>query len=437
MDNVIAIFDIGKTNKKILLFNSQYEVVYQEEIHFNEIQDDDGFPCDDIEAIVQWIHCTIKNIQNMPEFSLVGINFSTHGATLVYLDENGQRITPLYNYLKPLSKFNIQSFYDQYQGLDEFSRCTASPSMGMLNAGVQMLWLKNTKPHYWEKVKTILHYPQYLSYTLTNCISADYTSIGAHTALWNYDKMKYHQWISDENIILPSPSVSEYPKTISINNIEIAVGQGMHDSSASLIPLLKMNTKHFILISTGTWIVCMNPFSNKPLSTQQLQNNCLCFMTPECQQIKSNMQFLGNQHDINARKMAEHFKINKTPYLKVAPDSRLIKQCINKSQHLILSTPLSFNQSCDETVFAQFNNFKTAYHQLVYEISNKVHQAIQLISDHESIPELIYISGGFSKNKLFIEYLTQLLPDQKIIMSEIQNSSALGAAMIMAKPSSK
>ena len=41
--NVIAVFDIGKTNKKIMLFDENVNVVFQEEQKFEEIVDDDGF----------------------------------------------------------------------------------------------------------------------------------------------------------------------------------------------------------------------------------------------------------------------------------------------------------------------------------------------------------------------------------------------------------
>ena len=41
--DVLLVFDIGKTNKKFLLFNRELEIVYEEEIQFEEIKDDDGF----------------------------------------------------------------------------------------------------------------------------------------------------------------------------------------------------------------------------------------------------------------------------------------------------------------------------------------------------------------------------------------------------------
>ena len=40
---VILIFDVGKTNKKLLLFDEQYKVVFEESKQFTETTDEDGF----------------------------------------------------------------------------------------------------------------------------------------------------------------------------------------------------------------------------------------------------------------------------------------------------------------------------------------------------------------------------------------------------------
>jgi glycerol kinase len=53
--DIIAIFDIGKTNKKILLFDRSLKLVRQEEQQFEERLDEDGFPCDDLVKIEQGI----------------------------------------------------------------------------------------------------------------------------------------------------------------------------------------------------------------------------------------------------------------------------------------------------------------------------------------------------------------------------------------------
>ena len=37
---VILIFDIGKTNKKLILYNERYQLVHEESIQFSEIKDE-------------------------------------------------------------------------------------------------------------------------------------------------------------------------------------------------------------------------------------------------------------------------------------------------------------------------------------------------------------------------------------------------------------
>lgn len=51
MEKVLAVFDIGKTNKKLLLFNEQLQVVQQTEEKFPVTSDEDGTECDDIVRI--------------------------------------------------------------------------------------------------------------------------------------------------------------------------------------------------------------------------------------------------------------------------------------------------------------------------------------------------------------------------------------------------
>ena len=163
-ETVIAIFDIGKTNKKLLLFNEDLRVVSETEQKFLEITDDDGFECDDIEHIENWIHESLTILVHSEKYDLKAVNFSTYGATVVYLDEEGKRLTPVYNYLKPMDEKIAESLYSRHGGRDEFCRRTASPALGMLNSGFNRYGLKSEKPEVFAKVKYILHFPQYLSY---------------------------------------------------------------------------------------------------------------------------------------------------------------------------------------------------------------------------------------------------------------------------------
>jgi len=432
MVNVIAVIDIGKTNKKILLFNEEFDVVYRNATRFDEISDEDGYPCDDIESIENWIQSEIKRIQAEGEYNIKAINFSTHGASLIYLDAQGHRITPLYNYLKPLNLEEHKEFYEANGGQEEFSRKTASPAYGMLNTGLQILKLQKEKPEFWNKVDTILHYPQYLSYLFTKQITADFTSVGAHTATWDFDTMQYHKWISDYKLNLPTPQNGKEAIVTSFNGQEIAIGTGLHDSSASIIPLLESEKDNeFILLSTGTWIIAMNPFSKETLTQHQLKNNCLCFMTPQKQQIKSSMQFLGKIHEVYISALSTYFKVDIDTHLQLELNAALCNELINANARVFLSEGIDSDFEAHPELLADYTNYESAYYQLVFEISKKVIHGINLISDKNSAIKDIYISGGFNKNEIFIRFLKLLKNDIEIKISDCKNESALGAALMM------
>ncbi|WP_139959228.1 FGGY family carbohydrate kinase [Flavicella sediminum] len=432
MINVIAVIDIGKTNKKILLFDETFEVVYRNATRFDEVSDEDGYPCDDIESIENWIQNEIKRIQEEGEYSVKAINFSTHGASLIYLDKNGDRITPLYNYLKPLNLEEYEELYDVYGGKEEFSRKTASPAYGMLNTGLQILKLQKEKPEFWSKVDAILHYPQYLSYLFTKQITADFTSVGAHTATWDFDKMQYHQWIQDKDIKLPQPSNGREAIVSDFNGQAIAVGSGLHDSSSSIIPVLQnCNNKEFVLLSTGTWIIAMNPYSTEKLTQHQLSNNCLCFMTPEKQQIKSSMQFLGRIHEVYLEPLAKHFDVDIDTHLELKLDTKYISELISANKRIYLSEGIDTDFEANPVLLKQFDSYKEAYYQLTYEISKKVVAGIDLILDENNALKEIYVSGGFNRNEMFVEFIAQMKKGIDIKIPNCKNESALGAALLM------
>ncbi|WP_244954789.1 FGGY family carbohydrate kinase [Winogradskyella helgolandensis] len=432
MVNVIAVIDIGKTNKKILLFNEEFDVVYRNATRFDEVSDEDGYPCDDIESIENWIQNEIKRIQAEGEYGIKAINFSTHGASLIYLDAQGHRITPLYNYLKPLSLDTYHDFYDANGGQEEFSRKTASPAYGMLNTGLQILKLQKEKPEFWNKVETILHYPQYLSYLFTKQITADFTSVGAHTATWDFDTMQYHKWVSDYKLNLPTPQNGKKAIVTTFNGEEIAIGTGLHDSSASIIPLLETEKDNeFILLSTGTWIIAMNPFSKETLTQHQLKNNCLCFMTPQKQQVKSSMQFLGKIHEVYIAALSTYFKVDIDTHLQLELNETLCSELMNTNTRVFLAEGIDSDFEAHPYLLTNYSNYEAAYYQLVFEISKKVIQGINLISDKDSAIKEVYISGGFNKNLIFIAFLKLLKNDIEIKISDCKNESALGAALMM------
>jgi sugar (pentulose or hexulose) kinase len=428
---VIAVFDIGKTNKKMLLFDEHLELVYQQEEKFPTILDEDGFDCDDIDRIVIWTKKSIEALITENKYDLISINFSTYGATLAFIGENGERVTPLYNYLKSIPQGIAEPLYEQYGGREEFCRCTASPALGMLNSGMQILWLKKTKPEAYAKVKYVMHLPQYLSYCFTGRVTSEYTSIGCHTALWNFDTMTYHHWLSSQNIQLPAPMPNDTLFSSNIKNIIVATGIGIHDSSASIVPYLQNGKEKFILISTGTWCIFMNPFNEEPLTDEQLGKDTLCYMNTLQQQVKSSRLFMGHIHQVNSQRIADYFNVKRDFYEDVKANNQLISKLIKQNQRksVFFSNGLPADY-IDETVdLSIFSNIEEAYHQLMIDLTFKALETLRLVIPKNDQTTILYISGGFARNEIFVRLLASLMPHKNVYTSEIDNASALGAAL--------
>ena len=185
---VTAVFDIGKTNKKFFLFDKHYQEVMREYTRLPLTVDEDGHETEDIALLEAWVKATFHAVLENEKYEVKALNFSTYGASLVHLDHEGNVLTPLYNYTKPIDTTITDAFYEQYGDSLKIATETASPQAGMLNAGLQLFWLKKRYPDTFKKIKYSLHLPQYLSFLFTGIAVSEYTSIGCHTNLWDYDK---------------------------------------------------------------------------------------------------------------------------------------------------------------------------------------------------------------------------------------------------------
>jgi sugar (pentulose or hexulose) kinase len=432
-EKVIAIYDIGKTNKKIVLFNEDFKIVSEIEEKFVEIQDDDGFECDDIEHIESWIKESLSGLVSSDNYDLKAVNFTTYGATLVYLDENGKRLTPVYNYLKPIDDKICESLYKRYGGRDEFCRRTASPALGMLNSGLQPLWLRAAKPEVFARIKYILHFPQYLSYIITGKIYSEHTSIGCHTALWDFDNMNYHPWIKVYGLNLPKPVPVETVDEVKIDSKTLKIGIGIHDSSSSLAPYFSGRDGKFLLISTGTWCINMNPFNTEKLTAGQLDKDCLCYMSITRQPVKSSRLFLGHLHETVLKQISDHFRKPQDYYKKIKADNQLSSVLKSKfsSKKIFFQTGPYSRELKDYIDMYEFSTFEEAYHQLMNELGDLTIEAVNLVIPETDETENIYITGGFSKNELFQNIISMAYPTKSVYTSEIANGSALGAALVV------
>lgn len=430
---VIAIFDIGKTNKKFFLIDEAYSIVLERSIPFEEIVDEDGDACDDVNLLSHWVIDTLTEVLLIKKFDVKAINFSAYGASFVYIDEMGNVIAPLYSYLKIYPEQFKNDFYKIYGGEEKVSCETASPVLGSLNSGMQLYRMMKEKPALYSQIKYALHLPQYISYLITKQACSDITSIGSHTQLWNFQTNSYHQWVKEEGIekklapVLPSNQAVE---TV-FSNKKLKAGTGLHDSSAALIPYLAVFIEPFILLSTGTWCISLNPFNKTPLTNDELKQDCLCYMEYQGKPVKASRLFAGYEHEQQVKRLAIQFDKPVDFYKKVKFDAGIITS-LQKKYNFDQATendgaaiePSNFGNRD----IASFKNYTAAYHCLLLDIIRLQYQSTQLIVRGSAVSR-IFVDGGFSNNSIYMHLLALTFPEMEVYAASVAQATAMGAAL--------
>ncbi|NJB35133.1 FGGY-family carbohydrate kinase [Croceivirga sp. JEA036] len=428
-EEVTAVFDIGKTNKKFFLFNQDFQEIYREYARFDLIVDEDGHPTENLDALKIWMKEVFTRILNTDKHNIKAINFSTYGASLVHLDESGKVLTPLYNYTKPLPEDIIEEFYGKYGPPEEFYKSTGSANDGMLNSGFQLYWLKHKKPKIYSKIKFSLHLPQYLSYIFTGIALSEYTSIGCHTALWDYNKKDYHQWVYEEEIHRKLPQIvsTETSVNMNYNGRRIKIGVGIHDSSAALLPYVRSIKDKFILVSTGTWSIALNPFSEQALNEEDIAKNCINYMRINGKPVKASRVFLGNEYGIQVKKLAAHFNLPEVYHKSVSFDYDTFFDIIKDFSYCFKWETITDPNMPERTTFS-YNKFEHAYHQLMIELVLIQVNYIKVAAGNDVI-EKLYVDGGFSDNDVYIKLVSHYLRNMDLSTTDSSLGSALGAAI--------
>lgn len=423
-----AIFDVGKTNKKLLLFDEEFQSIEEQSQSFAEGSDAEGFPCDDLPRLNSWLLDHWENLRSRSDIVLKGVNFSAYGASFVHLDAAGNPIPPLYNYLKPLDAGLQDRFYADValhdgQNREAFAARTSSPMMGMLNSGLQLYWLAGSKPDVFSHIKTALHLPQYLSYLLSGEKFSDYTSLGCHTALWDFQTGTYHPWVKRWGVEEKLAPITKDP--IATVKDGVLIGVGLHDSSAALLPYLLRQEEPFLLLSTGTWCINLNPFNKEHLSPEALCRDCLAYLTPKGNPVKASRVFFGREHDHQVERMAKHYGVSVDFYKKLTGREKVelqegfIPACMQGTG------PVEGIQN-GEWNFSACPDAISAYYTLMRGLMDLLKIAIELVDN--GVPTF-YVDGGFAQNPIFMNMLASDFPNKQVEALEFNQATALGALM--------
>jgi len=215
-----------------------------------------------------------------------------------------------------------------------------------------------------------------------------------------------------------------------IEGLTVKSGEILHESYASLVPYLKGSGEQFILVATGTWCTFMNPFNTEPLTAEQLRGGKLYYMSIDQKEVRSSRFYLGHIHDKNLERLNDYFGIQDGLYKTIKiRDLKIWKLLVNKQGRVFFRGGIPADYVDNEVDMSQFLTFADAYHQMMFDLVDVCMESVRLILAQDDKTEIVYITGGFARNDTFVRLLATRLPRKRVFTSEINDASALGAAI--------
>ena len=425
MVEACLVFDLGKTNKKVFVFNQKLEVIYSDSIRISRVLDEDGDLVEDLQSTINWVKEKYSFAKHHKDFKITAVNCCGYASALVFVNEHGQPLLPFYGDSKTFGYKLKKSFLEEHGSVYEITR---SPNLGILNAGHQLFWLEKSKTEKFRELKFALSLPQFIMSIFHGEFVQEYTTIGCHSLLWDFEKSRMADWTSRYSClqmpVLPSSQV--YHKD------NVSFGIGIHDKSAVLLPYLKEYKEPFILLATGTWTTTFNPNEvDANFSTKEFQKGCLTYLLPDGKTLKASRLFSGDEHNRVTQHLAIHFNKPLDYFKEVQLDPKILRKLRSSSKQFTPAmTGLEEQIDCPfmDRSLNSFQSYEEAYHQFLLDlVAQQIHSILQTMGSQ--VIKDIVVEGGFSQNELFISLLQEAFFNLKIRVNKDGSASARGAAL--------
>lgn len=258
----VAVIDIGKTNAKLALVDTETMTERAVVTRPNTVVHGPPWPHFDVAGHWRFLLDALGEVHRT--YGVSAISVTTHGAAGVLLDQTGGLAAPVLDY----EHSGPDALAEAYNTLRPPFEETGSPRLpGGLNLGAQLHWMFATDPGLRARVATCLTYPQYWGYRLTGVAASDVSSLGCHTDLWAPKARTFSTLVERLGLagkMAPARSAFDVlgcilPTVARETGLprETPVHCGIHDSNASLLPHILTREPPFSVVSTGTWVIAL------------------------------------------------------------------------------------------------------------------------------------------------------------------------------------
>ena len=449
----IAVLDVGKTNKKVLIYDKNFNVLEETVESFPEIETD-GLQLEQPQAVFDWFCGILAGYSE--KFTIEAISVTTHGATVVCVDDQGSLTTPPLSYTNTTEEGFADEFFSKFGSRDQLQQETGTAEVGdLINAGKMVYYLKKNFPEEFEKTSWILSYPQYFGFKLTAQAGAEPTMLGCHSFLFDPYNVAYSQVAEKLGIIdkLPSKINNTWEKLGTVSpdiakktgvGTDCVVTYGLHDSNASLVPYLISGDEKFILDSTGTWCVAMRPSDKVAFDESEIGKLVFYNMDIFKDPVKTSIFMGGLEFETYMKILNEKFPSKELPDF----DPQVYQSVLEKCTEFILPSvtkgtgifpksppravdgdevvPLEDLQS-GKTFPSFMEDFDRSCAVLILSLVIQTAKAFEYAGIEEG--DNIFVEGGFRHNQPYLRLLTAMYPKSRVCTTDIKEATALGSAI--------
>jgi len=453
MKYAIAVLDVGKTNKKVAVYDDGMRKVALRTKEIGTIKIED-FDVEDVDAIFSWFLREIKELGR--SFPIRVITVSAHGASVVCVGADGKPSLPPIAYTNEVDSEVHERFWAAMGNADEVQRLTATAEIKpLINVG-KLLWFQRERwPKEFERTAHVLFFPQFFSYLLSGAVSADITYTGCHTYLWDYKKNDWSFVVDRLGIRekLPKRPRPPYDELGCISSrvaaetglaADTLVTLGIHDSNSSLIPYLISQEEDFLLNSTGTWCVAMHPAKVVEFAPEELGKMVFYNLSYQGYPIKTSILLGGFELSFYSSMLMRRHNRSDWPVY----DSAMYSSILKKRRSFILPTlmpgtgqfPNSVARVIDgDEVFTAdelvnnrrwpevFENYQEGFALANLSLAIQTRTALHRVGLSPGVR--VFIEGGFRQNGNYLSLLGALLPDNPVYVTALDEATSFGAAL--------
>lgn len=453
MEYAIAVLDVGKTNKKLFIFDDQLNQITSVYRTF-PAEKRNGILIEDVDGLLHWFYDELSSFAQ--QYPIRVISVSTHGAAFVGVDEKGHRSLPMIDYTHDPGEDFHRRFYGAVGDRDDLQRTTATLELKpLINPAKLLMYTREQFPDDFAATRWFLPYPGYFAMQLTGEPTADYTYVGCHTYLWDFHRDTWST-VADRLGIrerLPqkigsprealAPIRPQLAERLGLSS-ETVVAYGIHDSNAALLPYLVTEQEPFLLNSTGTWCVVMRPAEKVAFAENEIGKSVFFNRSVEGKPVKTAILMAGLEFETYTKILKERHKVDVLPDYNAAVYRRVTAE---RSAFILPSIVVGSGQfpesrprviedgeeytldeiQSGERVPKLFDDLDSAYAALNLSIAAQSRVAFERVGAAEVVNA--YTEGGFRKNRDYNALMAAIFPKLSMSLTGIPEASAFGAAM--------